>query len=306
MRPIILALVATVLIAACAGLVTTKLTVALSYCDQGLSAQNAGKFDRAIKNYTRCIDAYPVNKKYPVAAFHNRGTAYLHEDQFDKAIGDFDQAIRLKPDHALAFNNRGVAYDHRGDRDGAIADFDKAIALGTLKGPRKAWPFNNRGNAYSSKGQYDRAIVDFNEAIGLNPDDALNYFDRGNAYQEKRRYDRAITDYKKTLRLKPDDAHAHAHLAWVRATAPDAVFRNGKRALELAERAIKQDRDAHNLGHNLESLAAAYAELGRFENAISTQLQAIALLKKEVDKRSMADFVKHLKRYRAHKPWRMK
>ena len=208
----------------------------------------------------------------------------------------------------MAINNRGSAYDDRGDRDGASADYDRAIAdfsqaivFDTLKGPRKSWPFNNRGNTYRAKGQHDRAIADFNEAIGLNPGYAIASFNRGNTCQEKRLNDRAIADFKKTIQLKPDDAHAYAHLAWVRATSPDAVFRDGKRALELAQRAVKLDRNAHNL----QSLSAAYAELSRFEDAISTQLQAIALLNNQDDRRSMADFENRLERQRAHKPWRM-
>ena len=163
---------------------------------------------------------------------------YLSDGQYDRAIVDLSRAIRLGADDASTFTNRGAAYHDRGnhgggiaDYDRAISDFDKAIALDTLKGPRKAWPFNNRGNANNGKGQYDRAIVDFNKAIGLHPGYAFAYFNRGNAYQNKRLYDRAVADFKKAIQLKPDYAHAYAHLAWLRATAPDPVFRNGKRAL---------------------------------------------------------------------------
>ena len=85
--------------------------------------------------------------------------------------------------------------------------------------------------------------------------------------------------------MDPDYAFAYNNLAWVFATAPDAVFRNGNRALELAERAVELDREAATL----DTLAAAYAEVGRFDEAIRTQLQAIALLKKEDENRYMAD-----------------
>ena len=102
--------------------------------------------------------------------------------------------------------------------------------------------------------------------------------------------------------MEPDEADAYSHLAWVLATSPDALYRNGKRALELAEKAVKLDRNSHYLAH----LSAAYAEVGRFEEAIRTQLQGIALLKKEGDESSMVDFQRQLERYRAHRPWRMK
>jgi len=101
--------------------------------------------------------------------------------------------------------------------------------------------------------------------------------------------------------MNPNYAHAYNNLAWVRATSPDAVFRNGERVVELAERAVEVDQDVYNL----DTLAVAYAEMGSFEEAISTQLQAIALPKKEGDKTYMAEFEEHLQRYRTHKPWRM-
>ena len=70
--------------------------------------------------------------------------------------------------------------------------------------------------------------------------------------------------------------------------------------MELAERSVELDRNAHNLV----ALSAAYAEVGRFEEAISTQLQAIDLQKKEGDESSTTNYEKHLERYRSHKPWR--
>ncbi len=161
--------------------------------------------------------------------------------------------------------------------------------------------YNIRAVAYRRKGLHDQAITDFNKAIELNPDDPRTYINRGNAYKEKGLYDRAIEDYGKAIALEPDDADAYSHLAWVLATSPDALYRNGKRALELAEKAVKLDRNPHYLAH----LSAAYAEVGRFEEAIRTQLQGIAFLKKEGDKSSMVNFEKHLERYKAHKPWRM-
>ena len=127
------------------------------------------------------------------------------------------------------------------------------------------------------------------------------YSIRGSAYFKKDLYDRAITDYNNVIELKPDDPRAYNKLSWVLATAPKALHRNGKQAVELAEKAVRLDRNAGKL----DTLSAAYAEVGRFEDAINTQLQAIALLKIEADKRSMADFEKHLERYRAHRPWRM-
>ena len=77
----------------------------------------------------------------------------------------------------MAFRGRGVAYGNKGDYDRAIADFTEAIRVD----PKLATAFSNRGLAYEKKGSYDRAIADYNEAIRLNPIDATSFCRRGRA-----------------------------------------------------------------------------------------------------------------------------
>ena len=129
---------------------------------------------------------------------------------------------------------------------------------------------------------------------------AVAYSNRGIYNRRNGSYARAIEDGNKAIELGPDYAPAYNSLAWLFATSPDAVFRNGKRAVELAERALELDRNAHNL----DALSAAYAEAGKFQEAIRTQLQAIELAKKEGDESSTTNYEKHLERYNSRKPWR--
>jgi tetratricopeptide (TPR) repeat protein len=75
----------------------------------------------------------------------------------------------------MAFRGRGIVYGNKGDYDRAITDFTEAIRLN----PKLGTAFSNRGLAYEKKGGYDRAIADFNEAIRLNPNDALSFCRRG-------------------------------------------------------------------------------------------------------------------------------
>jgi Flp pilus assembly protein TadD len=124
--------------------------------------------------------------------------------QPDRAIADFDQAIRLNPNFADAFYNRGNAYGRKGQPDRAIADFDQAIRLN----PNYSEAFKDRGNAYDDKGQFDRALQDYDQAIRLNPNLALAFYDRGLAYFSKGQYDRAIADYDQAIRLDPKYAAA--------------------------------------------------------------------------------------------------
>ena len=112
---------------------------------------------------TRLIQSGQLDNNNLSIVFWNRGTGYNRKGQYDQAIRDFDETIRLKPDDAYAFNNRG--------------------------------------NAYAGKGEYDRAIRDFDEAIRLKPDYARAFGNRGEAYEKLGRRDQALRNYKKLYEL---------------------------------------------------------------------------------------------------------
>jgi tetratricopeptide (TPR) repeat protein len=164
---------------------------------------NPGLYERAIEDFDQAIRLNPND----AAAFDARGIAYARRDQYDRAIEDFDQAIRLNPNDAVAFVNRGNVYAHAFISpfyDRAIEDYDQAIRLD----PNDAVVFYDRGGAYLSKGQPDRAIQDFDQAIRLNPTYMGAFNNRGFAYVDKRQYDRAIQDYDQALRINPNNADA--------------------------------------------------------------------------------------------------
>ena len=130
-------------------------------------------------------------------AFTNRGLAYKMKGQWDRAIADYSEALRLKSDDAQVFNNRGNAYYHKGQLDRAMKDYDEAIRLQ----PDLAEAFGNRGNVYRKKGQFDRAIIEYDKAIHLNPDNARVFADRGLAYEKKGKSSQAVLDFEKSHAL---------------------------------------------------------------------------------------------------------
>src|ERR1700722_10271700 len=117
--------------------------------------------DDGIAACSRLIFANPSN----ASAFFSRCFAYNNKGDYDRAITDMNEAIRLDPENAVAFSNRGLAYAGRGDNDRAIADYNEAIRLDA----KSAAAFANHGNAYRDKRDYDRAIADYSEAIRLDP-----------------------------------------------------------------------------------------------------------------------------------------
>ncbi|MCE5211424.1 MAG: tetratricopeptide repeat protein [Deltaproteobacteria bacterium] len=110
-------------------------------------------------------------------AYYNRGIVYAKLGQYQHAIADYNEGIRLKPD-SEAYNLRGTFYGELGQYQQAIDDFNKAIAIR----PIYAEAYNNRGFTYANLGQHQRAIEDYSEAIRFKPDYAEAYMNRGVIY----------------------------------------------------------------------------------------------------------------------------
>jgi len=169
---------------------------AKAYLDRGNVHLDEGNYDEAIADYSQAIRLDP---NY-VAAYNDRGIAYKNIGDNDNAIADYNQAIRLNPNYAAAYNNRGLAYKNIGDNDNAIADYSQAIRLN----PNYAAAYNNRGHAYFNIGDNDNAIADYNQVIRLDPNYAKAYNNRGYAYFNIGDYDEAITNYNQAIRLNPN------------------------------------------------------------------------------------------------------
>ena len=169
--------------------------------------------DLRIGGCTAVIQSGNFAGKYLAWSFTGRGNAYSTKGQYDRAIADYDQAIRLNPSHGIAFYNRGYAWRAKGEYDRSIADYDQAIQLD----PNFSAAFNNRGTAYDDKKDYDRAIADYDQAIRLDPNYARAFNNRGNAYAAKGAYTRAALDFDEVTRLQPTNANAWNHRCWARA-----------------------------------------------------------------------------------------
>ena len=126
------------------------------------------------------------------------------------------------------------------------------------------------------------AIIGFSEFLADYPDDREALLGRARCHKSLGNFSEAIADLEHLLRVQSDDIQARVMLAELLATAADGALRNGARAIELAAGATQtlrsQDVDTEGLGAALSALAAAYAEEGKFDLAISTQREAIQLV----------------------------
>ena len=226
-----------------------------------------GGHEAAIAEYDEAIRLEP---DYAVA-YYSRGNAKALLWQPEAAIVDYDKAIRLKPSYAEAHYNRGNTKDELGQPEAAIADYTKAIGLK----PDLAVAYTNRGNARASLGQYEAAIADYNEAIGLKPDEAEVYNNRGNTKDFLGQPEAAIVDYDEAIRLKPDDAVAYHNRGNTKVALgqPEAAIVDYDEAIRLKP----DDARVYNNRGN------AKADLGQYEAAIADYDEAIRLKSDDAD-----------------------
>ena len=115
----------------------------------------------------------------------------------------------------------------------------------------------------------------------------------------------ALADYEQALSLDSKLAEAYNGLAWILATAPEDGIRNGLKAVGHAEQAVSLADQSERFLY-MDTLAAAYAEAGRFADAVAMQSKAISLIPEDYDSKQVAQFKARLKSYQARKPWRDK
>jgi tetratricopeptide (TPR) repeat protein len=250
---------------------------------------DAGEPDNAIKDFSECIRLNPAD----AAAFNSRGIAWNTKREYDRALTDFNDAIRLDPRSPLAYYNRGFTWGVKKDYAKAIADFNEAIRLD----PNYRTAYHARGIAWSVKNDFGRAIADYTEAIRLDPNYEIVFYNRGSAWYRKKEYDKALADYTEAIRLNPKYKLAYNNRAWLRATCPDADYRDGKKALESAISGLALDP---NDGSSMDTLAAAHAECGDFTEAVRWQEKALAdpQLKNDAAARRRLDLYRDMKPYR--------
>jgi tetratricopeptide (TPR) repeat protein len=134
-----------------------------------------------------------------VLGHHHLGVGLLLQNNFDRAIVEFNEALRIDPTYVRSLNSRGNAWRGKGEIDNAIADYNEAIR----RDPNFAFPYNGRASAYIDKGDFDRAIDDFSQVIRLDPTLAAPYSNRAMAWRGKGDFDRALADADEGLRRDP-------------------------------------------------------------------------------------------------------
>jgi tetratricopeptide (TPR) repeat protein len=207
--------------------------------------------------------------------------------------------LRKNPDCALAAVDLGQCYflqDHR--VDDAIALDRRAIQLDP--GFYEAW--NNLGVCLAYQGLTDQAMSSFRQALKINPGYENSTVVLAALLNQTNNYAAAIGVYQDALKSNPDLVWARDDLAWLLATCPDARFRDGHRAVNLAEHACQLTH--YEEPAPVRTLSAAYAEAGQFSNAVDSASLAEQLFAKQGNTPQALTSMKMLSLFQAGQPYR--
>jgi tetratricopeptide (TPR) repeat protein len=182
--------------------------------------------------------------------------------------------------------------------DEAIVEFRKA---GELQ-PNDAAVQNSLARLLRQQGLADEALVHFQKAVQMDPTLVSAHRNLGDLLLQKGAVDEAVLHYQRALESQPTNAALLNNLAWIRATCPKASLRNGAKAVELAEQAERLSGGRNS--SILETLAAAYAEAGRFPAAVTSARQALELAVRQNNHREVESLQAQIGLYRAGTPFR--
>ncbi len=260
----------------------------------GYALAEQGHLDEAIGHYRQAIQDDPQYAH----AYNNLGLALAMQDHLDEAIADFGKATELGPDDGDAEGNLGRALLQKNDLDDAIPHLKKALDLG----PETAVLQDNLGLAIAEKGRTAEAIPHFQRALQMTPDLVDARYHLGMALVMTGQRAEGIAQWREALRKDPDNIPVLNETAWVLATSADSRLRSGSEAIPLAEHAVQltSAREPAILG----TLAAAYAEAGRFDKAVELEQRAADLANSQGKTRLAATLNERLTMFESKTPIR--
>jgi tetratricopeptide (TPR) repeat protein len=237
------------------------LTIAPGYPDIQtnliLALTKKGRTDEAITHLQAFVKEYPNDAQ----AQYNLGNALQKKGDLQGAIAAYEKTLSIQAHYPAAHYNLGVALDRNGQIDEAIAHYREAIE----EQPNYPEAYYSLGNDLLQRGRVDDAIAAYERALKNRPKYPNAENNIGLALLQRGRPSEAIAHWQNALAIQSDSVDSLNNLAWVLATFPETWIRNGSQALALAKRANQLSGDKNPA--ILRTLAAAYAESGRFTEA---------------------------------------
>jgi tetratricopeptide (TPR) repeat protein len=259
-----------------------------------LTRLQAGHWRNSESLFRHALEVMPEN----VVAHINLGSVLEQAGRMDEAQAHYQEALRIDPGRAQAHNNLANVLDALGKFAEAVPHYEEAIRLR----PRESIPRNHFGMALAGQGRFDEALSNYTAAMALAPRDPLPHYLAGAAYLKLGQTARAVESFRAVLRLDSNHAKSLDRLARVLACATEAKVRNGGEAIRLATRAA--DLTGWEQPAVLDTLAAAHAEAGQFEEAVKVLQTAIELLNQNGATNEARNLEPRLRSFQNHQPWR--
>jgi Flp pilus assembly protein TadD len=164
------------------------------------------------------------------------------------------------------------------------------------------WKPRKLALVYLKQKKYAAALPLLKRVTRAQPGNAVAHVNTASAWLGLKDYGKAVASYRATLKTAPRMPKALNNLAWILATHPDPKIRSGAEAVTVAERLCELSKYTSPL--SLDTLATAYAEAGRFAEALATAEKAIELLTPSADAVKVGDMKFRLELYKEKKPYR--
>ena len=210
----------------------------------------------------------------------------------------FTHALAVTSNNDVALNNLGIIFLDKGQLDDAISKLQAAIDLR----PENAPAHDNLAKALLKKGQVAEAMVHYRKFLELEPANVEARNTLGTALIQQGHVREAIDQWQEVLALQPENGNAASNLAWVFATCIDDSIRDGTRAVELGEKALRISGGKIPMIYKV--LAAAYAENGRFADAVETAQRGAKLATSQGNSPLAAELESNIALYQSGRPLR--
>jgi tetratricopeptide (TPR) repeat protein len=283
-----------------------RLDEAVGYCRQALDLEpgNAealvnlalalreqGQVDAAVGYLRHALQVRPGL----VGGHANLGLCLLSQGRVDGAVGHLRSAGRLRPDHADMHYNLALTLLEQDQTDEALARFRQALEID----PEHVQARFGLGAELVALGRFDQGIPYLREVVRVVPDDAGTRYLLGRALVMTGQIGLGLARMQEAVRLDPDEPTVLNDVAWILATFE--AHRRPEEAVRLAERAAELTN--HEIAEMLDTLAAAYAAAGRFDQAVATGEAALDKATADGNIELWQALARRLAMYRQDKPY---
>ncbi len=261
----------------------------------GTMQRDQGQLRQAIAAYRKAIR---LDADY-WASHYDLGTIYLIEGQYEPAGEHFAEALRIKPEEADVLNKTALVHLGLRRPGEAIAALEKAVQLE----PDNPTTLRNLSMAHLRFGDKRKAVPYLTKLLQLQPDDAPLHLELGNVLNQLGQRRDALAHYRLALELRPQWIAPMNSAAWLMATQQEPSPAEVSEAVELAKQVCQMIGNPPQASA-LDTLAAALASAGRFEEAVEVAQQALEVAKKTGMKPLASNLGKRLRLYRQQRPYR--